>query len=194
MSDANTARRTDRTLLNLGMAFFRIGVTAFGGGASVIPVLRHEVVDRYKWLTPEEFLDAYMLGSTMPGPIGSNLAGYLGHRIGGVPGAIISLVASCVPVSLAIILLASLYTTFQDHEIVKGLLLGIRPVVLALLLVVVWDFLPAAVGPRSSWTRRPAIWLLIVTIFFLAVSFHLNAAILISLGGAVGLLLPRLRS
>ncbi len=176
------------------MAFLRVGLSAFGGGASVVPVLRHEVVDRYRWLTAEEFLDAYMLGATMPGPIGSNLAGYLGHRIGGVRGAVIATVTSSLPVALAMILLASLYATFRDHQIVQGLMLGIRPVVLALLLVVVWDFIPPAVGPRDTWSRRPRVWLLVAAVFLLAVSFQLNAAVLIGVAGVVGLLLPGLRS
>ena len=88
-------------------------------------------------------------------------------------------------------LLTSLYEIYRDHPLVDGALRGIRPVVLALLAVVVWDFLPAALGPRSQWHRHPRRWLLILAIFALAVVFNLNAAVLIVIGGLAGLFLLR---
>ena len=67
--------------------------------------------------------------------------------------------------------------------------LGLLPV--PLLAVVVWDFLPAAVGPRRHWGRYPLRWVLIVAIFLLAVVFNPNVALLIVIGGVVGLLVFR---
>lgn len=178
-------------LVKLTLTFFRAGVMTFGGGASVIPILRHEIVTRHGWMDQDEFLDAYMLGSTMPGPIGTNLAAYFGHRVAGWPGALVSLIATIVPTALAMIFLLTLYQTWRDHPAVEGLLMGIRPVVLALLAVVVWDFLPSALGARTGWHRRPLRWLLIITVFALAVVFNVNAAVLIIIGGIAGLLVLR---
>lgn len=142
-------------------------------------------------MSQDEFLDAYTLGSAIPGPIGTNLAAYFGRKVAGWPGAFVSLVSTVVPTALAMIFLASLYEMYRDHPLVDGALQGIRPVVLALLAVVVWDFLPAALGPRGQWLRHPRRWLLILTIFALAVVFNLNAAILIVIGGLVGLFFLR---
>src|SRR5690625_440946 len=175
----------------LAFAFLKAGAVSFGGGASIIPILRHEIVTRSGWMSQDDFLDAYMLGSTMPGPIGTNLAAYFGHRIAGWPGAIVSVAATVLPTALAMIGLATLYFAHRDNPVVSGMLQGIRPVVIALLAVVVWDFLPAAIGPRGTWHRFPLRWLLVALIFFLAVRFHVNAAVLIVIGGAVGLLFLR---
>ena len=178
-------------LLKLALSFFRAGVLTFGGGASVIPILRHEIVTRQGWMPQDEVLDAYILGSTMPGPIGTNLAAYFGHRVAGWPGARVSLIATTLPTALAMMFLVTLYLTWRDHPAVEGLLSGIRPVVLALLAVVAWDFLPAALGTRSGWHRRPLRVLLILVIFVLAVFLELNAAVLIVIGGLVGLFVLR---
>ncbi len=178
-------------LLKLTLTFTKVGLFAFGGGASVIPILRHEIVTRHSWMSQDDFLDAYMLGSTMPGPIGTNLAAYFGYKVAGWLGALLSIAASVLPTALAMIFLATLYLTYRDNRLVDGLLTGIRPVVVALLAVVVWDFLPAAVGPRRHWGRYPLRWVLIVAIFLLAVVFNPNVALLIVLGGVVGLLVFR---
>ena len=178
-------------LFKLTFTFFRAGVMTFGGGASVIPILRHEIVTRHGWMSQDEFLDAYTLGSAMPGPIGTNLAAYFGRKVAGWPGALVSLISTVVPTALAMIFLASLYEIYRDHPLVDGALRGIRPVVLALLAVVVWDFLPAALGPREQWLKHPRRWLLILAIFALAVVFNINAAILIVIGGLVGLFFLR---
>jgi len=182
---------TPLDLLKLTFTFFRAGVMTFGGGASVIPILRHEIVTRNGWMSQDECLDAYTLGSAMPGPIGTNLAAYFGRKVAGWPGAAVSLISTVVPTALAMILLASLYEIYRDHPLVAGALQGIRPVVLALLAVVVWDFLPAALGPRKEWGKHPRRWLLILGIFALAVVFNLNAAVLIVIGGLAGLFILR---
>ncbi len=183
--------RTVSNLLLLTFAFLKAGAVSFGGGASIIPILRHEIVTRNGWMNQDDFLDAYMLGSTMPGPIGTNLAAYFGHKIAGWAGAAVSVAATVLPTALAMVGLAALYFTHRTNPIVDGMLTGIRPVVIALLLVVVWDFLPAAISPRGTWHRFPLRWALVVLIFVLAVRFQLNAAILIVIGGAVGLLFLR---
>lgn len=182
---------TARNLFQLAFTFLKVGLVAFGGGASVIPVMRHEIVTRNGWMDQDEFLDAYTLGSTMPGPIGTNLPAYFGHRVAGWPGALVSVLATVIPTALAMVFLASLYLKYQDNPLIEGLLQGIRPVVLALLAVVVWDFLPAAVGRPRDWGRYPVRWLLIAVIFVLAAVFGINAAVLIVIGGATGLLVLR---
>src|SRR5690625_7967312 len=70
----------------LAFAFLKAGAVSFGGGASIILILRHEIVTRSGWMSQDDFLDAYMLGSPMPGPLGTNLAASFGHRSAGWPG------------------------------------------------------------------------------------------------------------
>lgn len=178
-------------LLSLLASFTKIGLLGFGGGPSMIPLLRDEVVTRRRWLTREEFIDAFAFGNALPGPILTKLAGYVGHRQAGWPGALVSLLGLTVPTILAMVLLTALFVRYQDSPLVGGFLNGVRPVVIALLALVVWEFAPGAFGSltrwRSSWPR----WLLAALAFMLAVTLNLHPAILIVAGGVVGLTLLR---
>lgn len=75
-------------LKNLAMVCFKAGALVFGTGLAIVPMLQHDVVDKYHWLTQSEFLDALAFGQMTPGPVVVT-ATYIGHKIAGMPGAII---------------------------------------------------------------------------------------------------------
>src|SRR5215475_8107124 len=79
-----------KELVELARLFFRLGLTAFGGPAAHIAMMRREVVERRKWLTDAEFLD--LLGATnfIPGPNSTEMAIHVGHRRGGWKGLIVA--------------------------------------------------------------------------------------------------------
>nr|WP_235867559.1 chromate transporter [Ureibacillus chungkukjangi] len=123
------------------IAFFRSGILGFGGGPSTIPLVKKEVVDIFKMMDDEEFSDVLSIGNTLPGPIATKMAGYIGYRVGGWLGLVTALVATVLPtVVLMIILLASL-NEFKDFDFVKGMTNGVVPVVAVMLGVLTWDFL-----------------------------------------------------
>src|SRR5690625_6253034 len=68
------------------IAFFRSGMLGYGGGLSAIPLMHREVVGTFKWMDDEEFADVLALANTLPGPINTKLAGYIGWRIAGWRG------------------------------------------------------------------------------------------------------------
>lgn len=178
-------------LAGLASSFLRVGLFAFGGGASVVPVLREEVVRRYGWFSDEEFMDIYVVGSTIPGPIGTNLAVYIGGRVAGWPGALVAIVASTAPTAIAVIVFAALYAAWRDHPLVAGFMSGVRPVVIALLAYVVWTFLGPALGNPARRRQYVTKAVLAAACFLVAVLFSANAAILVVLGGLAGLALLR---
>ena len=90
---------------SLFAAFFRIGIFGFGGGPSMIPLVHQEVVKRHAWMDDDAFADVLAIGNTLPGPIATKMAGYIGYRVGGVFGAINAVVAVIVPVIFAMIAL-----------------------------------------------------------------------------------------
>lgn len=178
-------------LLQLAIAFGRVGLVGFGGGPSFIPLLQREV-EAHRWLSREDFLDAFAFGNALPGPIATKLIGWVGYRVAGWPGAIIGLLAHILPTALAMVGLGALYFEFRDTDLVVGFLTGLRPVVIALLVMTIVGFAPSALG---SW-RRPhqsPIRLLIMAVAFgAAVAFAAPPALLIVAGAAAGLLLgPR---
>ncbi|MCF6094220.1 chromate transporter [Microaerobacter geothermalis] len=124
----------------LFLAFFIPGIVGYGGGPAFIPLIQNEVVNRYQWLSLEEFGDVLALGNALPGPIATKMAGYIGYQVGGVLGAIVALFATIAPSLLAMILLLNLLSRFKDSPKVKRMTALVRPTVGILLGVIAFQF------------------------------------------------------
>ncbi len=98
----------------LFLAFLIPGILGYGGGPASIPLIEHEVVKNYEFLTTTEFGEILALGNALPGPIATKLAGYIGYHVAGTPGAIVALIATIVPSLVAMILLLGLIMKFKD--------------------------------------------------------------------------------
>jgi chromate transporter len=176
-------------LLELFWAFARVGLLGFGGGPAMIPLIQVEVVDLRPWLTPAEFLDAFAFGNALPGPIATKLAGYTGYQVAGWAGAAAGLAGIAAPTIVAMVLLFALYQRHKERDVVQRFLYGVRPVVVALLALVVWDFLPTAMNPPDlRWGNWP-LWPLAGLALWLSLRTRIHPALLIVVGGAVGWLL-----
>jgi chromate transporter len=177
-------------LLEVFWAFTKSGLYGFGGGPSMIPILQNEVVEVHKWLTKEEFLDAYALGNALPGPIATKLSGYVGYKVAGWPGAMAGMLGMALPTVIAMVLLAALYFRYKETPFVSSFMKGVRPVILALLMIVVWEFIPSSLGKQFQWTNW-TLWLLAVVALVLSLRFHVHPALLIVGGGILGLIFLR---
>ncbi|MFZ4452640.1 chromate transporter [Salibacterium aidingense] len=122
------------------MAFFIPGIVGYGGGPASIPLIEHEVVDRYGMVTTEQFGEILALGNTLPGPIATKMAGYIGYEAAGIPGAGIALFATVAPSLLAMVFLLGLLYKFKDSPRVKKMTLYIRPAVAVLLGALAYQF------------------------------------------------------
>src|SRR5215472_11119567 len=100
-------------LRELAALFLRLGLTAFGGPAAHIAMMRQEVVERRKWLTDGEFLD--LLGATnfIPGPNSTEMAIHVGHRRAGWMGLLVAGVCFILPAALLTLGFAWLYVRFR---------------------------------------------------------------------------------
>ncbi|HKI57280.1 MAG TPA: chromate transporter [Trueperaceae bacterium] len=173
-------------LLRLLWSFTKVGLVGFGGGPAMIPLIQEEVVAAQHWLTKDEFLDAFAFGSSLPGPLATKLAGYVGFKVAGWPGALMGLLGMAVPTILAMIALGALYMRYRHTPAIEHFLRGVRPVVVALLALVVWEFAPRAFGMPPQWLRNWALWLLAVGAFVLSLRFNVHPALLIVAGGLLG--------
>jgi len=169
-------------ILNLFIAFVKVGIFGFGGGPSMIPLIQQEVVEAQGWLTNEEFIDAFAFGSTLPGPIATKMAGYVGYQVAGVPGAVAGLLGVSVPTIIAMILLGALYLRYQKNPAI---------VVIALLALVVYQFVPKALGIPETWLSNWFLWLIAIGAFAASILFNVHPALLIVLGGIVGIIFLR---
>ena len=170
------------------VSFARAGLFGFGGGPSMIPLIQVEVVELRGWLSRDAFLDAFAFGNALPGPIATKLAGYVGYQVAGVAGAAAGLVGITVPTILAMIALASAYARFRDHELVRRFLAGVRPVVVALLALVVWDFAPSALAVAPVWWANLPLWAIAAVTVWVSLRRDPHPALLIVVGGLLGLL------
>ncbi|TDB49944.1 MULTISPECIES: chromate transporter [Bacillaceae] len=163
--------------LHIFIAFFRSGMLGYGGGPSAIPLVKKEVVDTYKWMDSDEFGDVLAIANTLPGPIATKLAGYIGYQVGGVLGMINALIAAVAPTVLLMVLLLTTLTQFKDEAWVMGMTKAVVPVVGVMLAVMTWDFLKKSTG-GLGWTK--AILLAFVSLILMEF-IHVHPAIIIIL-------------
>lgn len=126
---------------DLFTAFFRAGMLGYGGGLSAIPLMHREVVTIYKWMDDEEFSDTLALANTLPGPINTKLSGYIGYRVGGIWGLLVSLCATVLPTAILMILLLTVLNSYKDKPWVQGMSKGVLPVAGVMIGVLAWDFI-----------------------------------------------------
>ncbi|MBO0992203.1 chromate transporter [Bacillus sp. SD088] len=122
------------------IAFFIPGILGYGGGPSSIPLIEHEVVGRYEWVTVQEFSEVLALGNALPGPIATKMAGYIGYQQGGVLGAFIALFATVAPSLVLMIPLLGLLLKHKDSPKVKKMTQLVRPTIAVLLGIMTFDF------------------------------------------------------
>ena len=120
--------------LELYWAFFRIGGLTFGGGLSMLPMLKYELVQKKNWISEEQLLDCYAVGQCTPGIIAVNTATYVGYLKKGLAGAIWGTAGMISPSILFITTLCLFLNNFMDNVWVQHALMGIRGVVCALML------------------------------------------------------------
>ncbi|NEP19407.1 MAG: chromate efflux transporter [Leptolyngbya sp. SIO4C1] len=109
--------------------FLKVGAFIFGGGLVIIPLLEFEVVDRLHWLTRSEFIDGIAIGQLSPGPVVITAA-FVGYKVAGVLGALISTIGIFTPSFVFILLAAPVLLRLRENQSVQAFLHGVRPAVL----------------------------------------------------------------
>lgn len=119
--------------LNLFLSFIQIGLFSIGGGYAALPLIQNQVVDLHGWLTLPEFVDVISIAEMTPGPIAVNSATFVGIKIAGIPGAVVATLGCILPSCVIVLLLAYLYQRYNKMTVMQGILLGLRPTVIALI-------------------------------------------------------------
>jgi chromate transporter len=135
-----TADPNERSgLLSLAAVFLRLGLTAFGGPAAHIAVMRNEFVRRRAWLDDPAFIDLIGAANLIPGPTSTELAMHIGYRRAGRAGLVIAGLAFLLPAVLIVAVLAWFYVEHGRRPEVGALLGGIAPVVVAIVAHAGWS-------------------------------------------------------
>jgi chromate transporter len=148
---SSTARDEAARRMKLGelaRLFLRLGTTAMGGPAAHIAMMEDEVVRRRKWVTREHFLD--MLGATnlIPGPNSTEMAIHIGHQQAGWRGLIVAGSCFILPAFFIVLAIAWAYVRFGAIPAARGLLYGVKPVIIAVVLQALWGLGKTAIRSR----------------------------------------------
>jgi chromate transporter len=144
-----TPYRKIANLFDVAGLFLRLGFTAFGGPAAHVAMMEHEAVIRRGWLSREEFLDLLGVVNLIPGPNSTELAIFLGYRRAGWMGLLLAGVCFILPATLIVSIIAWAYVKFGKMPETQGLLYGIKPVIIAVVLQAIWNLGRTAVKTKT---------------------------------------------
>ena len=115
------------TYLLLFYEFFKTGLFAVGGGLATLPFLYDMAARHPEWFTTSQLADMVAVSESTPGPLGVNMATYVGFVTGGVPGAVIATVGLVTPSVIVILLIARVLKAFRENQYVDAGFYGLRP-------------------------------------------------------------------
>ena len=112
--------------LRLFWEFFKTGLFAVGGGMATLPFLK-DIGQSTGWYTYTDLMNMLAVSESTPGPIGTNMATYVGFTVRGVPGAIIATLGEITPSIIVILIVAAMLKKFRDSKLVNNAFYGLRP-------------------------------------------------------------------
>lgn len=126
-------------LIQLFFTFLKIGTFSFGGGYAMIPFIQREIIENHQWINNNVFMDIIGISQMTPGPVAINSATFVGYKVAGVLGSIAATLG-VVTMSFILVSIASkAMEKFKESKVLKGALLGMRPVLIALIIQAFFD-------------------------------------------------------
>ena len=186
-------------LLRLFWEFFKTGLFAVGGGMATLPFL-YDMSARTGWFTQARLADMIAVSESTPGPIGVNMATYVGFETAGIPGAVVATLGLICPSIIIILLIARVLKQFRESKTVDAIFYGLRPCSIALIaaagLLVArvtflnQDALAAGFNPAEllRWKELLLAAVLLVLTRFVKPLKKLHPVVFIALSAAVGIL------
>jgi len=183
-------------LLNMFFSFFKVGLFTIGGGLVAIPIMQDYVM-KYQWINEKEFIDMIAVSQSTPGPIGINLATFVGASQYGFLGSIAVTMAMVLPSFIIISIVSKFLSHFNDNKWVKAVLASIRPIVVGVILSAAFFIAKVSFINIDNFTESGSIMSLIdlksfaIFIVFFGAMFIIkkHPILYIVVGGVFGILL-----
>lgn len=128
--------------------FLKIGAFTLGGGYAMIPLVQREVVERRHWIEEEEFLNMLALAQSAPGVMAVNTAVFIGYKMRGFGGVVVTTLGCVLPSFVIILLIATVFMRFKEYPAVEAVFKGVRPAVVALIAAPLYKMAKAA---KITW-------------------------------------------
>lgn len=145
------------SLLEVFLVFAGIAMSGFGG---VLPFARRTLVEQRRWMTPEEFNDAFAVCQMLPGPNIVNMAAVFGSRLHGWPGALLAFLGMLGPPFVIVLVLAGLYSRVGDITLLNRALTGISATAVGLFAATALKMAMPLVRQHVTWP-----WLVVAAVF-----------------------------
>lgn len=113
-------------LLQLFWEFFKIGLFSVGGGMATLPFL-YDLSDKMGWYTYAQLADMVAVSESTPGPVGINMATYVGYTVGGFGGAVLATLGVLLPGTVIVLIIAGMLAKFRGNRYVEAAFYGLRP-------------------------------------------------------------------
>ena len=171
--------------------FLKTGLFSIGGGLATIPFLM-EMGDKYGWFTTEELSNMIAVSESTPGPIGINMATYVGYKTCGIPGALIATFGLVLPSLIVIIIIAGFLQKFRENRLVKDTFYVLRPAVIGMLFVSLMSMIIPLFYIAGAKTILLSInykaIILFAILLFGVLKFKKHPIIYIAIGAAAGII------
>lgn len=171
-----------KKLFELFWVFAKIGVSTFGGGYAILPILEQELAEKRNWVTTEEIANYYAIGQCTPGIISVNAATFIGYKQKGILGGIVATLGIIFPSILIISLIAHFIESYKELQFIQNAFNGIKVCVGALIISAVFKLW------KSSITDKTTLLIFIITFMF-SLILDLSPLILLVFAGLAGWLI-----
>lgn len=178
-------------ILTLCWEFMLTGLFAIGGGLATLPFLS-QMGERYMWFTPETLVNMIAVSESTPGPIGINMATYVGYTVAGVPGSVLATFALVLPSLVITLLIARALARYRQSPLVNSTFSALRPVVMGLIAAAAFGVLQLVLFPGGGGEIAWKNVAVLEGIFFLTQvepTKKLHPTIFIALGAVLGMVL-----
>lgn len=179
----------------LFLEFFKTGLFSIGGGLATLPFL-YEMADKYPWFDRAMLADMIAVSESTPGPIGINMATYVGYETGGIFGGILATVALVLPSIIIIIIIAKFLNKFNENKMVKSAFYGLRPAVTALIATAGFEVLKISIFTFEKFAQSYNIvdiiniksTVLFAGLFYITQRFKTHPLTIIATAAVVGII------
>lgn len=179
--------------LELFWSFVQVGLFCVGGGYASMPLIQAQIIDVHGWLSMSEFIDIFTISQMTPGPIGINAATFVGMKVAGFLGAIVATLGFVTPSFILGIILAKLFFKYGNIGVIKGILNGLRPAVVALICSAGMSFIFLALFNTEKMPINVAdidyLGLFVLIVAFIAVRKKVGIIKILAGSGVLGLIL-----
>lgn len=179
--------------LELFWSFVQVGLFCVGGGYASMPLIQAQVIDVHGWFSMSEFIDIFTISQMTPGPIGINAATFVGMKVAGFLGAIVATLGFVTPSFILGIILAKLFFKYGNIGVIKGILNGLRPAVVALICSAGMSFIFLALFNTEKMPINVAdidyLGLFVLIVAFIAVRKKVGIIKILAGSGVLGLIL-----